>query len=141
MSVIAAVELHDLLFASIAPGETDGAHGGLCARVDKAYLFYRGHTLHYLLGQGHLTPCGCPKACAAIECLGNCCGHVWVVVAQDHGPPGTDVVDIGISVHIVYDAAIGPVHEDRVAPDRLAGAHRTVHATRDELLGLFEICC
>ena len=38
-------------------------------------------------------------------------------VAQDHGAPGTDIVNIAVAVRIVYLAAVGTIDEKRIGAD------------------------
>src|SRR4029450_12106542 len=47
---------------------------------------------------------------------------------DDHRPPGSDVVDVGVAVGVGHRAAAGALDEARHAAHRLPCAHRAVHA-------------
>ena len=62
-----------------------------------------------------------------------------MTVAEDHRPPGADVIDIGIAVDIIDFRAGGAFDEDRFAADGAKGAHRTVDAAGDDLVGFGKV--
>ena len=55
MSVIAAVELHDLVATRVAARETHGAHQRLGTRRNQSYLFEAGHSRDHRFGEQDLT--------------------------------------------------------------------------------------
>jgi hypothetical protein len=56
-----------------------------------------------------------------------------MAMTEDHGTPGSDVIDVAIPIGIVYHAAVSPIHKDRVTTDRFTCPHRTVDPTWDYL--------
>src|SRR5690606_11272443 len=56
-----------------------------------------------------------------------------VVVADDHRPPGTDVVDVTVAIDVVKAGAVGALHEERLATDRLERAHRRIDPAGQQL--------
>ena len=63
------------------------------------------------------------------------CDDLGVGVAQDHGAPGADVVDVAVAVGVEDIGPGGAGEEDRVAADAAEGPHRGVHAPGDVALG------
>ena len=59
-------------------------------------------------------------------------------VADDHGAPGTDVVDILVAVDVADGTAFGPGNERRRAADAVIRADRAVDAARHEGLRFFK---
>ena len=58
-----------------------------------------------------------------------------VGVAEDHGAPGTDVIDVALAIGVKEVGAAGALEEDRVAADAAEGAHRRVDAAGYVALG------
>jgi hypothetical protein len=56
-------------------------------------------------------------------------------MAEDHRPPGADVVDVALAVGVGHVGAGCGLEEHRRAADAAEGAHRRVDATRDVALG------
>jgi hypothetical protein len=50
-------------------------------------------------------------------------------MAEDGRPPGEDVINQLVAVHVPDARAFGPVHEERLPPDGAERAHRRVHTT------------
>src|SRR3546814_6670015 len=61
-----------------------------------------------------------------------------MVVAGDHRPPGADVVDVAVAVHVEQERALRALREERFAADRAERAYRLVHAARHQRLGAGE---
>ena len=93
MAVVAAGEFDDLVPAGVAAGQTDGAHGGLGAGADHAHHFHGGDRI-----DDHVAPGSSParsarrKLAAALHGFLDSFNHVGVAMADDHRPPGADVV-------------------------------------------------
>jgi len=56
-------------------------------------------------------------------------------VAEDHGTPGAEVVDIAIAVRVDDPSAMGPLDKRRRAADCTKSSHRRVDAARKKSLG------
>ena len=61
--------------------------------------------------------------------------HARMAVAQDHRPPGADVVDVAVAVDVEQIGALAALEEDRLAADAAEGPGRAVHAAGHQLLG------
>ena len=64
------------------------------------------------------------------------CAHLVVGVAADGGPPGSDVVDVLVAVHVVCIRALHAVEDNWVAAHGAEGADGRVDAAGEERLGL-----
>ena len=136
MPMVTAVKLDNQVAAGIAPGQPDGAHGSLGARVDKTALFHRGHALADQSGHLHLQGSGGTETGAGRGRLDYGLDHGRMCMSQNHGTPGTDKIDKGIAIHIGEGTAAGPGDKQGVAPDGAAGPNRRVDAAGDDGLGL-----
>ena len=56
--------------------------------------------------------------------LDDGCLDGWVVVTQQHGSPGADVIHVGLTIHIIEIGAIGVIDEAGRAADPIEGADR-----------------
>ncbi|MNF67730.1 hypothetical protein D3C84_495520 [compost metagenome] len=124
MAVVAAFEFDDLVAACVAAGQADGAHGGFGAGVDHPHLLHGGHYLAYLLGHQHFDLGGGAIAQPLLNGLDDGGLDGRVVVTQQHGAPGADVVNIGLTVHVIEVGAIGVIDEAGCAADPIEGADR-----------------
>jgi len=64
------------------------------------------------------------------------CAHLVVGVAADGGPPGSDVVDVLVAVHVVCIRALHAVEDNWVAAHGAEGADGRVYAARQQGLRL-----
>ena len=55
-----------------------------------------------------------------------------MVVAQHHRTPRADIIDIGLSIHVIEVSAIRAFDKQRGAADAGKGAHRRVNAAGDQ---------
>ena len=75
---------------------------------------------------------------AALRLFGDGGSDCRMSVAQNHGAPGADVVDVAIAVDVEQVGALRPLREEGFAADRFEGAYRRVHAARGDALRAFE---
>src|SRR5438132_1572496 len=59
-------------------------------------------------------------------------------VSQNGRPPGADVIDVLVAVHIPDAGTFGPVNEERLAANAAKCAHRRIHASRNTFESLGE---
>ena len=136
--VVVSCELDNHIPAGVPAGQADGAHRRLGTGADQAHLFDRRYGLDNQLGQfvfrlGRRAEAGRP-----FQRFADGIQHCRVLVTQDHGPPGTDVVDVPVPVHVEQISAVRAAEDDWLAaygPKRPCGA---VDATGDQLLGAGE---
>ena len=61
--------------------------------------------------------------------------HLRVGVAQNQRPPGEDVIDVAVAVHIVHIRALALADEEGLAAHRAEGPHRRVDTAGQQALG------
>ena len=61
-----------------------------------------------------------------------------MAMAQYHGPPGTDIIDVAVSIGIDDPAAFRTADKERIGPHRTASADRAIDASRNKFLGTFK---
>ena len=61
-----------------------------------------------------------------------------MAVAQDHGAPRADVIDIALAVGVPEISTLRALHKARGAADRLEGAYGGVHAAGNDSAGTFK---
>ena len=133
MAVIVAGELHDHRPAGVSAGQPDGAERGLRARVDQAELLHRGHGGGDQLGQLVFGQGGGAEAAAAAGGPRDGRRDLGPGVAEDHRPPGADVIEVAIAVEIDQRGPLGLLDEDRLAAHGAEGPCRAVDSSGDEL--------
>ena len=132
VAVVAPLELDDAVAAGEGAGEAQGGHGRLRARANEPHQLDRWHRIHHQPRQLHLQLRGRAEAGAALRRPLEDLDDGWVGVAQDQRPPGEDVVDVLVTVHVVDARAAAVGEGDRVAADGLEGADGAVHAAGHE---------
>ena len=132
--VITALELDHVLAIGKRPRHADRGHGCFRPRTDKAKLFDRRHGGNHQLRQVGFGRGRRAKACAPFRCLLNRLHHQRVGVAQDHRPPGTEVVQVAIAIGVPQVRALGSHQERRISPDGAEGTHRRIYASGQVLL-------
>ena len=138
MAVVAAVEFHDLVPARKAPGHPDGAHDRLRTGGYHAHHFHPGNHGADLLCHFHLNCGGGAVAEAPGGGLLNGLPDLRPVVAQDHGAPGADKIQVFLAVHIPQAAAVGLSDEGGTDTDGAEGPDGTVDTAGNIALGLPE---
>ncbi len=123
VAVIAALEFDDDFAAGGGAGQADGGHGGLSAGADEAQFLNGGIAGNNALGEIGLGGRGGAEAgrvaCRALDGF----NHGREGVAQDHGAPGAEVVDVAIAVGVDEIGALGALNEGRSAANGAEGAH------------------
>jgi hypothetical protein len=59
-------------------------------------------------------------------------------MAQDHWPPGSDIIHILLSFGIIYIGTVCRTDKNRVSAYGLKGPYRRINASGDEPFGFFE---
>ena len=126
MAVVVAGELHDHRPAGESAGQADGAHRGLGAGVDQPDFLDRRHGLDHQFGQFVFGQRRGAETGAAAQGGFDRLDDRRVAVAEDHGAPRADVVDVAIAVEIEEVGPFGPIEEDRLAADAAKGPGRTI---------------
>ena len=138
VAVVVAGELDDLVAPGEGPGQPNGAHAGLGARVDQPQRLNAGYCasdeprqFHFLF---HRSSKAGPTPGSSFKNSYDC----RVGVAQHQRTPGAEVVDVLVSVYVHDTGAASGGDERRRAGDGAEGPYRAVHATGHEALGFGE---
>ena len=135
VAVVAALEFDDDLAAGGGAGQADGAHRGLGAGADKAQLLDGRIAGDDALGQIGLGGRGGAEAGRVARGALNGLDHRRKGVAQNHRPPGAEVVDVAVAVGVGEPGALGALDKRRRAAHRAKGPHRRVYPAGKEALG------
>ena len=138
VAVVAALEFHDGVAAGEAACNADRGHRRLGAGVDHAQHLHRRHQARDFFGHAHFRGAGRAVGQSGARRLLHGFAHLGMVVADDHRPPRTDVVDVAFAFDIPQAGAVGVVGEERLAADGFECAHRRVDAAGKELLRALE---
>ena len=132
VAVIAADEFHDFIASRIAAGGADGAHRRFRAGIDHAQFFDGRVDFFDQFGQLRFNQRRGAIARAARGRFLQGLDDARVGMADDHGTPGTDVVDVLIAVDVTDGTAFGPGDERRRTADTVIRADRAVDSARHE---------
>src|SRR5207253_10583198 len=132
------IELEDLLSAGDRSRQPKSAHRRFRSRVDQAQHLDRWHRGHDHLRQLHLTNGWSAEGKAARGRLLHGLDDEAVAMAEDHGAPGADTVDVLKVVGVEHARALRLLDEGRRAAHRAKGADRRVHAAWNDLLRAVE---
>ena len=136
VAVVAASELHDQVALRGAAGQPDRTHDGLGAGRHEANLLnHRAHRCD-ALGQRDLTGARQAKGRARRGALRDCSNHIRMRVAENQGTPGSDEVQIRLTIDVVDVRASSALDHRRGAAHRPEGANGGVHAARHDGFGL-----
>ena len=135
VAVVAAGHLDERVAAGGRARQADGAHGRLGAGADEAEPLDRRHGIGDQLGQLDLVAVRRAVAGATGGGIGDGGHDGRMGVAQDHRPPGADIVDQLVAVHVPDQCPEGAIDHPRRAADCAEGAHRRVDAAGEEALG------
>src|SRR5699024_3959237 len=123
VAVVAALKLDELVPARGPTGQTQGGHHRLGAGVDHAHHFQPGHHLHHQLGDLHLPGGGGAEAQAVHHGFFHRFPNDGVVVAQNHGAPGTHIVNVAAALYIIDGAALRSLDKPGGEPHGAVGPH------------------
>ena len=138
MTVIAALELDDLVASGKATRQTNGAHGGLGTRAGHAHQRHAGHERANGFSELDLDLGGAAKAEPTLGSLYNRLANARVVVTHDHRAPGKHVINVALAVGIKEIGALGALHEPGRSTHRFEGPHGRVHATGNGVFSALE---
>ena len=139
VAVVAAFELDDEVAAGESAGEADGGHAGFGAGSDEAELFDGGKAACDELGEVGFGGDGGSEAgafgCGLLDGLDD--GREGV--AEDHGAPGAEEVEVAVAVRVEEVGPFGVSHERRVAADGAEGADGRVDSAGKEFFGALQV--
>src|SRR5215470_15005672 len=138
MTMIAALELHDLIAPRVAARQPDSAHRRLSARIDQAHPLDGRERGMDFLRQLYLHLGWSAIAGSAFGCLDNGLDDSGMSMSQDHGTPRAAIIRIGVAVHIGDVRPCRLADEQGGAADGSESPHRTVDPARNQALGALE---
>src|SRR6202008_1960031 len=98
--MIPATEFNDVIAIGDAARQTDGAHGGFGATGDEADFFEPRDGAIDERSELDFEFVGDAIAGAALSLIGDGPGDLWIGVAEEHGAPGADVVEVFVAIDI-----------------------------------------
>ncbi len=135
MAVVAADELDDVFSLGGGAGQANGRHGGFGSGTDEAQFPDGRKRLDDGLGQLDFRRRRSTEAGSFAGRVDDGFNNLGGRMAEQQRAPGTNVVDIRIAVGVVYVGSFAAHQERRFTADRAEGAHRRIHAARDQLFG------
>src|SRR5271166_3403569 len=124
MAVIAALELDGECAAGKATRDTQRAHGGFGAGINQPHHLHRRNTLVDQLGQFEFASRGSTEAGAYFQNLPERVDHDFGPVTQHQWAPGTNVVDVLVSIDIEHAGTFAPSDEGGRAANATERANR-----------------
>ena len=114
--VIAALKLDHIFAAGKRPRHADGGHRRFRPRADKAHFLDRGHGGDHQLRQVGFGGCRGSKTGAPLRRPLNRLHHQRMGMAENHGPPGAEVVQVAIAVGVPQVRSLGSLQEGWISP-------------------------
>ena len=135
VAVIAALELDDDLAPGGGAGQANGRHGRLSAGADEAHLFDGRIAGDDAFGQVGLGCRGSAEAGGVARGAFNGFDNRGKGVAQNHRPPGAEVVDVAVAVRVGDPGSVGALDKRWRAAHCAKRPHRRVDPTGKKPLG------
>ena len=107
VAVIAALEFDDEVASGVSAGEADGGHAGFGAGADEAKFFDGGEAVGDAFGEVGFGGDGGPEAGSSGGGLLDGFDDGGEGVAEDHGAPGAEEVEVAVAVDVVEVGSAG----------------------------------
>ena len=134
MAVIAAVKLDDGVSSRKSPGKPDCTHGRFGSGIHHADHLYGRNRIDDHFGKSDFKIGGRAKAGPSFQNRRDRFDNRRMPMPQDHGSPGTDIVDKGIAVFIINHAAVRMIYKKRLRAHGFASPGRAVDAPGNDIL-------
>ena len=128
MSVVAPLELEDVLPLRDGTGQPGDAHRGLGAAAGEAHHLEMRHPLGNPISEFDLALGGHAEARAQLHHARHLLQDHVGGVPQDERAPRQHVVDVFVAVGIPHAGPLAARRHKRLAPDPAKGAHRRIDA-------------
>ena len=135
MAVVATLKLDDLAAACGSACQAQRTHARFGAGADQTHHFHGGHVFQDFFGQLNLALGGRAEREAVERRFLHGLKHSRVAVAQDHGAPRADVVDVLLAVGIPKVSALCALHKAGRAAHGAKGTHGRVDAAGNHVRG------
>src|SRR3712207_3804982 len=119
MAMVATLKFDDLFPSCKCTHQAQHRHTGFCARVHKANHFNARHGINYHLSQHVLETRGCTKTSPLLGSFLNGFDYVRMSVTTNGWPPGADIVNVLVAIHIPGISAFDTIEDDRLSSNRL----------------------
>ena len=134
MSVITALEFDNLAASGGAARKPDCGHRRFGPGVDHAQHLHRWHQSGDGFRHHHLCGAWRTKGQTVAYRVFHRLAYRRMVMASDHGAPGSDVVDVALAFPVEQIRTVGARGEKGLATHCLERAHRGVHAAGQQRL-------
>ena len=141
MPVIAPLEFDDLVFPGERARQSDCTHRGFGAGVDHADHFNGRHDGGDEFCHFNFTFGGRSKTCSAVGRFFYGAQNLRMGMSEDHRSPGTDVVDVFVSVHVPQPGTACLFDKNRRSADRRKCPDGGIDPAGNESQRFFEQLC
>ena len=124
MSVITAFKFDYFISSCKAAGSPYGRHGCFCAGIHHTYHGKTGIGIRDQPGKLHLLRCAKAEADALLNNLLQMPAKQRMGMSQNHRSPGTDIIQIGVAIHIHDMGSIGMIRKQTIRMGAGKGAYR-----------------
>ena len=135
MTVIAALELDDLVPSGKAPCSTNRTHHCLSTGIYHAHHFHTGNDLVNEFCHFHFQRCSSAVAETVFQLAAYCLQHHVRVMPQDHRTPGTNIINISVAVLVVEVLIFGTLDKSRRSAHGLKCTYRRIDAAGHQFFG------
>ena len=135
MPMVAPVEFDDAIPPGEAARQSNGRHGGFGTAVAEAHLLDGWHHRLDPLSHGYLLGVRNAEARATFGSALDGPDNGRRGMTENGWPPGADVIDVGIAVHVADPCTRSRGCKEGGAANGTESPHRRVHAARNVLEG------
>src|SRR5258708_884187 len=128
MPVVAAFELYGQLSAGKPARQANRAHASFGSGIDQTHHFYRRNGVDDQFGKLHFAAGGCAEAGSELENSGDAFHDRLGTMPREQRTPGTDVVDVFVSIDVEYVGAFAARNETGRTANAAESAHRRIHS-------------
>ena len=137
VSVIAALELHDVLALGAGAGQSNCGHGRFRPGTDEADFLHMRERREHEFGEVGFRRRGRSEAGAVAQGCAQGLDDHGCGVAENQRSPGADVVDVLVAIGVEDVGGLAAHHKRRISAHRAKGTHRGVDAARNHHFGAF----
>ena len=132
MSVITSGKFYNLVSSGITSGCTYGTHHCFRTGIDHTHHFKRRNHFCHQFCHLHFSFRSSPETQSFFTCFDHGFFDRRMVVSEDHRSPGTDKIQIFVSIDIGHINTVCLFNKTRRAANTSKSTHRAVHATRHQ---------
>ena len=133
MAMVTAIELNDFWSSRKSAGKAKCAHRRFGARTDEPQPLDGRHKSANQFSQFDFKLSGRAEGCSRGGSFLNGANNLWTGMSQNQRPPGTDKIDILLSININDIRSRAARDEAWKTADGLPRSHRAIHSARNFL--------